>query len=519
MLSTVRLSIFLFISWTLIGCATNPVTGKKELRIISESQEISMGQEYYAPTQQSQGGAYEVDAALTQYVSSVGNKLAKVSDRPNLPYEFVVLNSSVPNAWALPGGKIAINRGLLIELNNEAELAAVLGHEIVHAAARHGAKGMERGMLLSAGVAGVALLTGDSNYSGLAVGAASVGGQLISTKYGRDAELESDNYGIKYMAKAGYDPAAAIALQETFVRLSQGRDSSWLEGLFASHPPSQERVDANRKIAKKYKSNGQLFEKEYKNKIALLIKTKPAYDALNEGRLALEKGNNAEKAITLAKKAISIEPREAMFYGLIGDAHVKQDKLSNAEQNYSKALQHNDQFFLYYLKRGLVREKQNNLSGAKNDLTKSNQLLETAPAYYALGNIALKQGDEKTAQEHYAKVASADGEIGKKAAIALAKIELPSNPNKYVSVQFVRTPQDSLGMIISNQSPVAVKNLIIQVSLRSATGKSLANKRVNYNKVLNPGDKKQITLNTIPIPNQKENQSLQVDITQVNVVE
>ena len=86
-----------------------------------------------------------IDPELTKYVNEVGQRLAAVSDR-KLPYEFVVINNSVPNAWALPGGKIAVHRGLLIELNSEAELAAVLGHEIVHAAARHGAKGMERGI-------------------------------------------------------------------------------------------------------------------------------------------------------------------------------------------------------------------------------------------------------------------------------------------------------------------------------------------------------------------------------------
>jgi beta-barrel assembly-enhancing protease len=135
----------------LAGCGTNPVTHKRELQLVSESQEVSIGQENYAPARQQQGGDYIIDPELTAYVQSVGNKLAALSDR-QLPYEFVVLNDSVPNAWALPGGKIAFNRGLLYELNSEAELAAVLGHEIVHAAARHGAQKMETGMLLQGAV-------------------------------------------------------------------------------------------------------------------------------------------------------------------------------------------------------------------------------------------------------------------------------------------------------------------------------------------------------------------------------
>ncbi len=95
------------------GCSVNPVTGKNELSLMSAQQEVAIGNQQYSPAQQSQGGQYYLDSELTFYVSSIGKQLAAASDRPNLPYEFVVLNNSVPNAWALPGGKIAINRGLL----------------------------------------------------------------------------------------------------------------------------------------------------------------------------------------------------------------------------------------------------------------------------------------------------------------------------------------------------------------------------------------------------------------------
>ncbi|MCK5913863.1 MAG: M48 family metalloprotease, partial [Desulfuromusa sp.] len=141
----------------LAGCAVNPVTGENELALVSESSEISIGNKQYVPSRQMQGGDYNTVPEIAIYVKRVGQKLAAVSDR-QLPYEFNVINDSTPNAWALPGGKIVINRGLLVELNSEAELAAVLGHEIVHAAARHGAKGMERGMLLQGAVlaAGIA---------------------------------------------------------------------------------------------------------------------------------------------------------------------------------------------------------------------------------------------------------------------------------------------------------------------------------------------------------------------------
>jgi beta-barrel assembly-enhancing protease len=232
------------------ACGTYPVTGKREIQFVSESQEIQIGAQNYAPMRQSEGGDYAVVPDLTVYVNEVGQKLAAASAQitvteRRLPYEFKVLNSSVPNAWALPGGKIAVNRGLLTELKNEAELAAVLGHEIVHAAARHGAQAQERGTLLQGGLVaaqlGAALGGLDDQVGGLVLAGAGVGAQLIHTRYGREAELQSDLYGTRLMKAAGYDPSAAITLQETFLRLSEGRRQNWLEGLFASHPPSQER--------------------------------------------------------------------------------------------------------------------------------------------------------------------------------------------------------------------------------------------------------------------------------------
>ena len=205
----------------LAGCSTNPVTGESQLSLISESQELSIGAEQYTPTQQTQGGQFYLDPELTIYVQEVGQKLAAVSDRPDLPYEFVVLNSSVPNAWALPGGKIAINRGLLTKLEDEAQLASVLGHEIVHAAARHSVQRMQQGMLISAGVAGLGFALSDNEWAGLLMGGAAVGAQIALAQYSQGDELESDRYGIEYMVEAGYDPQAAVELQELFVKLDK----------------------------------------------------------------------------------------------------------------------------------------------------------------------------------------------------------------------------------------------------------------------------------------------------------
>src|SRR5690606_34951515 len=119
-----KLLVTALITTGLIGCAVNPVTGEQQLMLSGQVQDIATGAQHYKPSQQSQGGRYVVDPELTIYINQVGKKLAAVSGNPGLPYEFVVLNNDVPNAWALPGGKMAINRGLLVHLEDEAQLAA-----------------------------------------------------------------------------------------------------------------------------------------------------------------------------------------------------------------------------------------------------------------------------------------------------------------------------------------------------------------------------------------------------------
>ncbi|MES9962149.1 MAG: M48 family metalloprotease [Candidatus Sedimenticola sp. 20ELBAFRAG] len=450
----------------LSGCATNPVTGEREMGLVSESMELETGNKQYGPSRQMQGGDFKLDPALVKYVSGVGERIAKVSDR-KLPYEFVVINDSTPNAWALPGGKIAVNRGLLLELDNEAELAAVLAHEIVHAAARHGAKGMERGILLKGAVLAAGVAARDSDYSQLAVGAAAVGANLLNQRHSRGAELEADAYGMRYMHRAGYDPQAAVGLQETFVRLNKERKSNWLSGLFASHPPSQERVEKNREMAQELGAGGELGRARYQQRTAYLHKIKPAYTAYEEGRKAL-KEKQTDKALRLAEKAIAIEPREALFHGLKGDVLASRKSYRSATRAYDKAIRYDRNFFKHYLRRGLVRSELGDKPGARSDLEKSLKLLPTANAHHALGQISLNAGDRQGAIKHFRSASSSGSDVGKASARALARIELPRQPGRYIRAS-LGVSSGKLVIKIGNASPVKVKNL--RLSLVSPGGK------------------------------------------------
>lgn len=475
---------FLIISTALVtmsGCAVNPVTGKTQFIPQGIGSDIRTGEQYYAPMQQSQGGVYDIDPALTEYVSSIGQRLAAESQRlavaegTQLPYEFVVLNNSVPNAWALPGGKIAINRGLLTELNSEAELAAVLGHEIVHAAARHSAQQQARSILLQGAVIGAAVATGDSDYQNLAVGGAGIGAQLINQAYGRGAELESDKYGMRYMSAAGYDPEGAVALQETFVRLSEGRRTDWLSGLFASHPPSRQRVEENRKTAAQLKAAGGAgTERGVERFAAAMAKTReilPAYEAYDEGRKALaEKDTRA--ALNHAERAIGLFPDEANFYALRGDARLLDEQYDMAVTNYSSAIRRRENFFYYPLQRGLAYAELGNDAEARADLEASMKLLPTAPAHYALGKIAEKNGRTDEAIAHYREVAGGRGDIAGAAGSRLVRLDIGRNPSQYVARRCDADGNGNLVVSVRNETQVAITDISVRVSFTGDDGRT-----------------------------------------------
>lgn len=452
----------------LTGCAVNPVTGDREFITSSPSDDLKIGVENYQPMLQAQGGHYDVDPALIEYVQGVGQKVAAVSD-VQLPYEFTVLNSSVPNAWALPGGKIAINRGLLTELNNEAELAAVLGHEVVHAAARHSAQQMSRAQLLQGLVVATSVVASDASYGDLAVGGASVAAQLISTKYGRSAELESDKYGMRYMALAGYDPQGAVTLQETFVRLSEGNDQDWISGLFASHPPSQERVKENRKRAKKMEPGGFLGVAEYQAAIQQALDAKPAYAIYDEGRQALAEGR-ADEALVLANDALDLFPAEANFHALRGDVRLTNEQFDLAVTNYDRAINRRGSFFYYYVQRGLAQAGQHKTTEAIQDLEHSIDLLPTAPAHYNLGLIRKDQGRIDEAIEHFNIVATSSGEYGKAANSQLARLQIADQPEKYVSKQCAQGSNGNVEVAVRNEAAIAISGVRVQLDYSDSYG-------------------------------------------------
>ena len=483
-----------FLSITITACGTNPVTKKKEFQFVSEEKEIAIGKENYSPARQSQGGDYIIDPELTAYVQSIGKRLGAVSDRPELPYEFVVLNDSIPNAWAMPGGKIAFNRGLLYELNSEAELAAVMGHEIVHAAARHGAKSMERGIFMQGAMIAVGIGAQNTNYSNLIVGASQLGAQLATSKYGRDAESEADLYGMKYMKKAGYDPAAAVTLQETFVRLSANKKSNFIEGLFASHPPSPERVAANKETLTKLGAGGEMGVDVYTQKVAHVKATQSAYKAYDDGVAALKKGDTAT-ATTLAQKAIAGEPKEAHFQELLGDIAFTQKKPQEAINYYAKAIAMQPDYFKPHVQTGIALYNMGRKAEAEAYLKKANSLLPTAPAALYLGEIAEERGDIDGALQNYQLAASSNSDIGKEANERGTRLDLPRNPSRYIQAGAQADNAGNLFAVVQNNASVPVGRVQVRVVKYDAqTGRPLGQSQPMIINGVAPGKRNQIAV-------------------------
>ena len=418
--------------FALTGCATNPVTGKKELSFVGEDWELSVGKQQYSPSRQSQGGDYLADPQVQAYVNKVGQRLAAVSDR-KLPYEFKVLNSGVPNAWALPGGKIAI---LEFSKPRYQPIKGMYGWYFKNVLPRIGQM----------------LARNDS-------------------RYGRDAERESDRFGIEYMARAGYDPQGAVDLQATFLELSKDstRGKDFISGLFASHPPSEERLATNRAIVAKLPKGGETKVREYRQNIARLLQSEPAYEAFEEAQKAIQEKDLA-KARSLTQRAISIEPREGHFHSLLGDLDNEQGNYASARRNYGKAIQLNNDFFYYHLQMGLVSEKARDFASAERSLTRSLELLPTANAYNALGNIARANGRREQAVAQYTKAAGHNSPAGKQALGSLVDLDLASNPGKYVVARHQVGSDGVVRVQLQNKTPRNIRNVALRIVYPDASG-------------------------------------------------
>ena len=245
----ISIIILAIVIWA-ISCAVNPVTGKKEFMLLTQSDEIALGKQSDRDVVATYG--LYPDQNLQNYINTIGKKMAKLSHRPNLDWQFRLLDSPVINAFAVPGGFVYITRGILAYLNNEAELAGVVGHEIGHVTARHSAKDYSKAMVAQIGF-GIGGMLSETfrKYSGLA----QAGTQLLFLKFSRDHERQADALGVEYSTKAGYDSRNMANFFVTLQRLNPQSPQGGLPSWFSTHPNPVERVQSIKKDAQKWEAN------------------------------------------------------------------------------------------------------------------------------------------------------------------------------------------------------------------------------------------------------------------------
>jgi predicted Zn-dependent protease len=357
---------------TLLGgapaaCAVNPVSGRSELMLMSEAEELELGRKAFTQLAWQDGGPLRVDGGTLGYLDGIVRRLHQVSHRPGLPVDFTLESASEPNAWAIPG-HTAMNRGLLQHLENEAQFAFVMGHEMGHVAARHSAQRQSRaavgggamGVLdVAAGVLGLGAL-GD-----LAVGAAGMGTQLLLLSYDRGQELQADQLGALYMARAGYDPGEASRSHEVLNRAIDRhlanlgrtrRDPGAMAQILSTHPRHEERVAELQAYVRtlgpadvRVQGDGRMAE-AWLRQTEPVRRLAPAYARYDRARLAFgqaaqaaERGDSrvVEERLAAAEREVTEAIRladQAQFATLQGYVLAAQGRPADARRAFNRAI-------------------------------------------------------------------------------------------------------------------------------------------------------------------------------------
>lgn len=363
------------------GCATNPVTGESQLMLISEDQEIQIDRQY-SPFQFSADYGTTQDKSLNSYLDRTGQRMAARSHRSHMPYNFHVVNANYVNAYAFPGGSIACTRGILLALDNEAELAALLGHELGHVNARHTAEQMSKGMLTQAVVGGLAVAAGTRGaaYGNIASQLGQVGAGALLASYSRDNERQADALGMDYMVESGYSSEGMVGLMDMLKSMGKHQPSA-IELMFATHPMSEERyqtavqtAETKYSAAKKY----PLYRERYKDNTARLRAQKGAIDQMQlaEKDMAKKDFTGADKHL---RRALKKTPGDYTALVMMSKSQLIQKNWAIGRQYAEMAQQSYPQEAQAYHLSGFANVKLKNYDGALEEFNRYDQVLAGNP--------------------------------------------------------------------------------------------------------------------------------------------
>ena len=397
----------------LSGCATSPVTGKKILVGMSEQEERQIDQQV-APHQFSQDMGAVQDDAVNRYVAGLGGRMQTLTQRPGMPYSYRVLNANYINAYTFPGGAMGVTRGIMTELDSEAELAALLGHEMGHVNARHAAQRQGQAMLAQAAVVGLAVAASasDSSWGGLAVIGGQIGASALLASYSRDNEREADALGQEYMVKAGYPASGMTQLHGLLVREAKEKPSL-LETMFSSHPMSSERLTTAQRLAEtqyaaSLKANPQ--RERFMDSTGGLRRLKPAIDACKNGEVAMSR-KQLPQAQSQFEAALKHAPRDYPSNLLMARCLAAQGRKSDALRYAETAKSVYPQEAQAHKMAGVLQLSQRNPGAAVQSFEQFDKLLPGDPGIAFLKGVAYEgSGNQRAAADNYARFIRAGGE-------------------------------------------------------------------------------------------------------------
>ena len=389
---------------TLGSCATNPVTGRRQFMLMSSGDEIRIDEEN-SPHQISFDYGPVQDDGLNQYISETGYRLVPVTHRPEMPYSFRGVNATHVNAYAFPGGTIAVTRGLLLEMQSEAQLAALLGHELGHVTARHTAAAISRATWIHLGVllAGVAAAAYDETYTNLAVGLGGVGAFLFLAKYSRDNEREADKLALEYSTGAGYDPQGLVGLMDILRNLNQRRPNA-IEVMFSTHPMSDERYrDASRRAQRMADPalDMKTGRERYMDHTVSVREAGDAIRAMQRGSQAMVK-NDLSQAETEFTQALRAAPNDYTALLLMAKTRIARERYADAIAHAAAASDVDPAEAQAWHVGGLAKVRAGHYDAALSDFRHYEQLLPGNPNTQFFKGYTLEQMQRRSdAIRHY----------------------------------------------------------------------------------------------------------------------
>lgn len=399
-----RQVLWLFGAAALSGCAASPVGGGSILVGMSEAEEKNADKQL-APQQFSQDLGPVQDAQTNSYLSSVGERLDQHTHRPQMPYSYRVLNANYVNAYTFPGGAMGVTRGIMVDLQNEAELAALLGHEMGHVNARHAAQRQGQAMVAQVAVAGASIVGSASEWGGLIAIGSQLGASVLLSSYSRDNEREADALGQEYMVRAGYPASGMTGLHQLLVN-QQKESPGLLQTMFSTHPMSGERRDTAKRLAEeKYAATlkRDVGRERFMDSTASLRRIKPTIAACQNGEMAMA-GKKYDQAEGQFRTALNQTPRDYAANLLMAQALQAQGKDSQALGYADTAKKIYPQEAQAHKLSGLLALGQKNPSAAYASLDQYDRMLPGDAGVTFLKGVSLEgMGRKQDAAQHYAR--------------------------------------------------------------------------------------------------------------------